>query len=313
MRSVHLFPKLQGRPVLSPMAGVTNVAFRTLAKKYGAAITYTEFVSSAALVRNSKKTHEMLITDPTEKPVAVQLFGNNIQEVIEAAKIIQDDFDIIDINCGCPAWKVIRSGAGSELLKTPERISSIVNQLVSAVSKPVTVKIRIGINEETINAIEVAKAIEDAGAEAIAVHGRTQQQGYTGTSNWEIIKQVKEAVSIPVIGNGDVFTPEDYKTKLEYSQVDGIMIARGAMTNPYIFQQIQDYMKKGEYTSKNKIELYKEYYGLAKKYNIAYPEVRGHFLQFTKGMQRGALLRQEAVKLNKQEDFEKFLESLKSS
>ncbi len=313
MRSVHSFPKLQGRPVLSPMAGVTNVAFRTLAKKYGAAITYTEFVSSAALVRNSKKTHEMLITDPTEKPVAVQLFGNNIQEVIHAAKIIQDDFDIIDINCGCPAWKVIRSGAGSELLKTPEKISTIVNQLVSAVSKPVTVKIRIGINEEHINAIDVAKAIEDAGAEAIAIHGRTQQQGYTGTANWEIIKQVKEVVSIPVIGNGDVFTPEDYKQRLEYSNVDGIMIARGAMTNPYIFQQIQDYMKKGTYTHKNKIELYKEYYTLAKKYALAYPEVRGHFLQFTKGMQRGALLRQEAVKIQKQEDFEKFLESLKSS
>lgn len=304
------FPKLNKKPVLSPMAGVTNVAFRTIAKKYGAAITYTEFVSSAALVRNNTKTQEMLITDKSEKPVAIQLFGNNIEEVIKAAQIIQDKFDIIDINCGCPAWKVIRAGSGSEMLKKPKLIHDMVEQLVNSVEKPVSVKIRTGINDNTINAIEVAKAIEKAGASAIAIHGRTQEQGYSGKANWEIIKKVKENINIPVIGNGDIFSPEDYKEKLEYSNVDGIMIARAAMTNPYIFKQIEDYMKKGKYEQKNKIELYKEYYKLAKKYNINYKELRGHFVQFTKGMEGGALLRKEAVSINKEEDFEKFLEKL---
>src|SRR3989338_3556991 len=168
------FPKFNGKAVLSPMAGVTDVAFRCLAKKYGAAITYTEFVSSAALIRNNIKTKSMIETDKSEKPVAVQLFGDKEDEIIKAAGMIQDKFDILDINCGCPAWKVVRSGAGSELLKDPEKIRKFISKLIDAVDIPVTIKIRTGIDDGNINAIEVAKIAEHSGAAAIAIHGRTQ-------------------------------------------------------------------------------------------------------------------------------------------
>ncbi len=279
------------------MAGVTDVAFRTLAKHYGAAITYTEFVSSTALVRGSVKTQAMLVTSDEETPVAVQLFGNNLADVVAAAKMLEDDFDIIDINCGCPAWNVIRTGAGSELLKDPKKISQFVNTLASAVHKPVTVKIRTGIDDAHINALDVAKLIEDAGAAAITIHGRTQKQGYSGLANWEIIKDVKESVHIPVIGNGDVFTPEDYAEKLRYSNVDGVMIARGAMTNPYIFRQITDYMKDGHYNPANKTALFLEYLALAEKYNIPLIDIKNHAIQFTKGLEGGAKLREHISKL----------------
>ena len=254
------FPKLKSKAILSPMAGVTDVAFRVLCRKYGAGLTYTEFVSSAGLARKNKKSIEMLKTDKTEKPTAVQIFGNNTDELIKSAKFLEKKFDIIDINCGCPAWKVIKIGAGSELLKSPQKIYEIVKKLSSVVKVPVSVKIRKGIDDSHNNAVEVAFLAEKAGASAIAIHGRTQKQGYSGKADWEIIKKVKLAVKIPVIGNGDVFTPEDFKEKLDYSKVDYIMIARGAIGNPYIFKQINDYLLKREYYKKDKIELFFEYF-----------------------------------------------------
>jgi len=285
------FPKLKGKAILSPMAGVTDVAFRTLCKKYGAALTCTEFVSSAALVRNDKKTREMLQIDKSENPTQVQLFGNNVDELIQATKFLENKFDIIDINCGCPAWKVIKTGAGSELLKSPEKIGELVRQLSSVTNKPITIKIRKGIDEKNTNAIEVAKIAEKNGASAIAIHGRTQKQGYSGKADWEIIKQVKQSVKIPVIGNGDIFTPEDFKNHLEESGVDYILIARGAMTNPYIFKQINDYLKIGKYDSKPKKEQFKEYLKLAKKYKVNFKQIKNHAISFTKGEQDGAKLR----------------------
>src|SRR3989338_3412011 len=181
MHSKSCFPKLKSKAILSPMSGVTDIAFRVIAKKYGAGLTYTEFTSSDSLVSGNISALKKIKIGESESPVAVQLFGSNVDEVIAAAKIVQDKFDVIDINCGCPAWKVIKGGSGSEMLKQPEKIASFVNKLVSAVNKPVTVKIRIGIDERNINAIEVAKLVEDAGASAIAVHGRTQKQGYSGS------------------------------------------------------------------------------------------------------------------------------------
>ena len=293
MRSSSSFPKLKGRAVLSPMAGVTNVAFRVLAKRYGAAMTYTEFVSSHAIVRGSEKTNEMLETDPIEKPVVVQLFGSGVEEVVSAAKTVEPDFDVIDVNCGCPAWKVIKIGAGSELLKKPEGIAHFISKMTSAVNKPVTVKIRTGIDDKNINAVEVAKICEDAGAAAIAIHGRTQKQGYSGVADWNIIKEVKDAVSVPVIGNGDVFTPETFKERLEQSGVDYIMIARGALGNPYIFTQIESYLKDETYDEKNKLEQFSEYLALAIKHKISFSTIKMNTPNFTKGIVGGAKIREQ--------------------
>ena len=322
MKSKSTFPKLNFPAVLSPMAGVTDVAFRTLAKKYGAGMTYTEFVSSAAIVRGNKESLKLLEVDASEKPVAVQLFGSNVEEVIQAAQFVEEKFDVIDINCGCPAWKVIKTGSGSAMLNNPELIGNFVNKLASSINKPVTVKIRTGINKNKINAVEIAKIVEDCGGAAIAVHGRTQKQGYTGKANWDIIKEVKEKVNIPVIGNGDVFSPEDFKEKLEYSKVDAIMIARGAIGNPYIFQQIKDYLDTGSYQKENIAELEKlsensqthhnnalntdikncysnpsriqqffEYLEIARKYNISFRTLKLQSFSFTKGISGGGKLR----------------------
>lgn len=300
------FPKLTGKAVLSPMAGVTDVAFRELCKRYGAEMTYTEFVSSTGLVRGNLASQKLIQTSEIENPVAVQLFGSSVDDVIKAAQIVQDDFDVIDINCGCPAWKVIKTGAGSEMLKEPEKIADFVTKLVANTKKPITVKIRAGIDEKNINAVEVAQILENAGASAIAIHGRTQKQGYRGVSDWDVIKQVKDAVSIPIIGNGDVFTPEDFKKRLDQSGVDAIMIARGAMNNPYIFKQIEDYLKTGKYQEPDRKKMFLEYLELAKKHDIDYNTIKRHALSFTKGMQGGAKVRAEIGKCQDSESLEKF-------
>lgn len=289
------FPKLKSKAILSPMAGVTDVAFRALAKKYGAALTYTEFLNSTAIVRENRRTLELLKTDVSEKPVAVQLFGSSVDDVVKAAELIEDKFDIIDINCGCPAWKVIKTGSGSAMLNDPDKIADLIKRLTSAVKIPVTVKIRAGIDEKNINAIQVAKLAEAAGAAAIAIHGRTQKQGYSGVSDWKIIKKVKESVNIPVIGNGDITSPELFKKHLEESNVDYIMIARAAMNNPYIFKQIEDYLKTGSYKQKDKFVLFREYLTLTKKHKIPFPVIKNHAMNFTKGVVGGSKLRNRLI------------------
>jgi tRNA-dihydrouridine synthase B len=309
---MHKFPKLSSPAVLSPMAGVTDVAFRTLAKKCGAGLTYTEFVSGTALVRGSEKAQRMILTDPSEKPVAVQLFGSSVEDVVQAAQSLQDRFDIIDVNCGCPAWKVIKTGAGSEMLKKPEGIGKFVRALVAGVKKPVTVKIRIGIDDYSINAVEVAKIIEDAGAAAIAVHGRTQQQGYSGSANWNIIKHVKDAVNIPVIGNGDVFTPEIFKKRLDESGVDAIMIARGAVGNPFIFTQINQYLKTGAYDAGDRLQDFQQYVVFAQKYKIPYVMIQRHAVSFTKTLRNGGKVRQELAKCKTLDALQDALKALRN-
>jgi nifR3 family TIM-barrel protein len=289
------FPKLNSYAILSPMAGVTDVAFRALCKKYGAAMTCTEFLHSTAINRKNKKTLSMLKTDPIENPKQIQLFGASIDEVIKAAKFVEKDFDIIDINCGCPAWKVIKTGAGSELMKEPEQLGILIKKLNNSVKIPITIKIRAGIDEGHINAIKIAKIAERCGVAAIAVHGRTQKQGYSGKSDWELIKKVKQELKIPVIGNGDVFTPEDFKEKLEQSGVDYILVARGAIGNPYIFKQIDDYMKTGKYDHKDPLDLFKEYLDLAKKHKIEFNQIKSQAVNFTKGIRGSAKLRQLLV------------------
>jgi len=287
------FPKLDGKAVLSPMAGVTDVAFRALARKYGTALTYTEFTSGTAIIRANVHSLRSIMTDPSEQPVAVQLFGNNVDDVVRAAQLLEERFDIIDVNCGCPAWKVIKTGAGSEMLKSPQKIAHFINALASAINKPVTLKIRAGIDDTRINAVDVARIAEDAGAAAIAIHGRTQHQGYSGTANWDIIKAVKNAVNIPVIGNGDVFTPEQFKQRLDQSGVDAIMIARGAIGNPFIFTQINQYLATGCYEHGNRLAHFFEYCTLAEKYGIPFPALQTHAMGFTKGIIGGSTLREK--------------------
>jgi nifR3 family TIM-barrel protein len=286
------FPKLNSKAILAPMSGVTDIAFRELCREYGAGLTYTEFVSSAAIVRSNERTFDMIKLSPLEKPSAVQLFGGNIKEVVKAARILSEKgFDIIDINCGCPAYKVIKQDAGSELLKKPAKIAELVSLMVKKVDAAITVKIRTGIDKDSINAIKVAKIAGKAGASAITIHGRTQKQGYTGVADWNLIKQVKESVNIPVIGNGDIFKPQDFKKKLKESGVDYIMIGRAAMTNPYLFRQIKDYTELDVFEWADKKKIFFEYVKKAENYKINYAQVKNHALSFTKGLVGGSEFR----------------------
>lgn len=307
------FPKLEGKAILSPMAGITDVAFRALCKKYGAGMTCTEFLHSTAINRKNKKTLSMLKTDEIENPKQIQLFGNSVEEILKAAKFVEKKFDIIDINCGCPAWKVIRTGAGSELLKNPEQIKFLIKKLNESLNIPITIKIRKGIDDNNINAVSIAKIAEESGASAISIHGRTQKQGYSGKSDWNIIKKVKESINIPVIGNGDIFTPEDFKEKLEFSKVDYILIARGAIGNPYIFKQINDYLKTGKYSSKDPLEQFNEYLKLAKKHKLEFKRIKSQAINFTKGIKHGKELRINLIKSKNLEELIKIMKDFKNT
>lgn len=234
--------RISGRLVLGPMAGVTDLPFRMLCKECGADLIYTEMVSAKGILYNNRNTEELLTVEEAERPVALQLFGEDPEIMSEAAKRIEHrNFDILDINMGCPVPKVVNNGEGSALMKQPERIGKIVSAISKAIHKPVTVKIRKGFGEQDANAPLAAKIAEEAGAAAVAVHGRTRMQYYSGKADWDIIRQVKEAVSIPVIGNGDVFTPEDAARMMEETNCDGVMLARGARGNPWLFAQIKAY------------------------------------------------------------------------
>lgn len=235
------------RPViLAPMAGVTDLPFRVLCREQGCGMVCTEMVSAKAITYKNKNTFLLMETVPQERPVSLQLFGSDPDIMAEAARMIADrDFDVLDVNMGCPVPKVVNNGEGSALMKQPELAGRIVRSLVETIDKPVTVKIRKGFDDDHINAVEMAKIVEANGAAAVAVHGRTREQYYSGKADWEIIAKVKDTVSIPVIGNGDIFTPEDAKNMMEQTNCDGVMIGRGAQGNPWIFHQIKTYLETG--------------------------------------------------------------------
>ena len=238
--------ELENRYILGPMAGVTDLPFRLLCREQGAGLLCMEMVSAKAIYYNNRNTESLLEIHPDEKPVSLQLFGSDPKIMSEMAKRIEErPFAILDINMGCPVPKVVKNGEGSALMKKPKLVYEIVSAIVHAIEKPVTVKIRKGFDDDHVNAVEIARIVEEAGAAAVAVHGRTREQYYSGQADWEIIRQVKEAVSIPVIGNGDVTTPEKAAAMFRETGCDGVMIARGAQGNPWIFSEMTTYEETG--------------------------------------------------------------------
>ena len=239
--------ELPNNLILGPMAGVTDLPFRLLCKEQGAGLLCMEMVSAKAILYKNKNTETLLAIDEREKPVSLQLFGSDPKIIAQIAHQIEDrPFDILDINMGCPVPKIVNNGEGSALMKNPVLAGQIIEEKVKAIKKPVTVKIRKGFDDDHVNAVEMARAAQESGASAVAVHGRTREQYYSGKADWDIIRQVKEAVSIPVIGNGDLLTPEDVIAMKEQTGCDGFMIARGAQGNPWIFSQLLEYFKTGQ-------------------------------------------------------------------
>ena len=311
--------ELKNNVVLAPMAGVCNSAFRKIIKEMGCSLVFAEMISDKGLIYNNEKTVNMLYFEECERPIAQQIFGSDKDTFVKAAKMVEEIMhpDIIDINMGCPVPKVaIRAQAGSALLKNTDKIREIVEAVVSSVNVPVTVKIRSGWDSNSINAVEVAKVCEEAGASAITVHGRTRSQGYSGNVDLDIIKKVKEAVSIPVIGNGDVTDIDSAKKMLSYTGCDAIMIGRGVLGNPWLMKEIITYLDTGEKISKptyeDKINMcfhHLNYLLKIKSEKISVLEMRSHIAWYLKGIPGSQKVKNEIFKVTTSENLKKILDN----
>lgn len=304
--------------ILAPMAGVTDLPFRLLCKEQGAGLLCMEMISAKALQYKNKNTKALLAIHPDEYPVSLQLFGSDPKIMSEMAKMIEElPFQILDINMGCPVPKVVNNGEGSALLKTPDLIEEIVRKVSSAIKKPVTVKVRIGFENEPIDIVEIAKRIEDAGAAALAVHGRTRQQYYSGTADWDTIRRVKEAITIPVVGNGDVDSPLKAEALIKQTGCNAVMIGRAVRGNPWLFRELNHYFQTGELLgrpsaeeiremilrhARKQIELKGEFVGIR--------EMRKHVAWYTAGMRHSAGLRRESNTIESYEALEQLLSRL---
>ena len=314
--------EIKNQVVLAPMAGICNSAFRRIAKEMGAGLIYAEMVSDKALLYKSKKTEDMLYMKDEERPISQQIFGSDKESFVEAAKIVCEKMhpDIIDINMGCPVPKVaVSAQAGAALLKNPDKVYEIVKSVVEAVSIPVTVKIRSGWDKNSINAIEIAKVCERAGASAICVHPRTRSQRYEGLSDWNIIKEVKESISIPVIGNGDIRNVDDAKRMIELTNCDAVMIGRGVLGNPWLIRDIVNYLEDGalpKVISKDeKIDMcikHMNYLLSFKDEKTAVLEMRSHIAWYLKGLDRVNEVKREIFKATTEKDVLEILTKFKN-
>lgn len=308
--------KLANPYILAPMAGVTDRPFRLLCKEQGAGLLCMEMISAKALQYKNRNTKALLSIDPREYPVSLQLFGSDPKIISEQAKAIEElPFQILDINMGCPVPKVVKNGEGSALMKNPNLVYEIVYQTARAIEKPVTVKIRKGFDETCVNAVEIARVIEEAGGAAVAVHGRTREQYYSGQADWEIIRKVKEAVSIPVIGNGDVTSGEKALKMKEETGCDGIMIGRGAQGNPWIFRDLLEYERTGQMPGRPSAKELKETMLRHARLQIEFKggylgirEMRKHVAWYTKGLPGSAKLRDEINQVESYEELEALLD-----